>query len=147
MQCAAGAGNSFNAAVGTTVTFHYSAELGSVWGVANMLGLSGVAGYPSTHIFLQAGGCSTGAYTASNAFFAASCNPTGATKYALYTPGLGTGVSGTDTVPSFTGTTVAPAAGALPFVVATPDVAVADLEPSKFTFADNWATANYAASM
>jgi hypothetical protein len=138
VQCTAGAAplNS-NITPGSTVTFHYSAELGSVWGVANMLGMSGVSGYPSTHIFLTPnGGCTAGAYTAANASFAATCGNSSSPPYALYTSGLGAN-TGTDQFAGITsnGSTTM-------FLATTPDIAVADLEPAKFHFPYNWANAN-----
>jgi hypothetical protein len=138
VSCTAGATplNS-NIPTGATVTFHYSAELGSVWGVADMLGQSGVSGYPSTHIFLTANqGCTAGAYTASNASFAATCGNSSSPNYALYSPGNGAN-TGTDQFVGLTST-----GSTTMFITVQPDIMVADLEPAQFTIANNWATGN-----
>jgi hypothetical protein len=138
VSCTAGA-SPLNTTIptGATVTFHYSAELGSVWGVADMLGQSGVSGYPTTHIFLTANqGCTAGAYTASNASFAATCGNSSSPNYALYSLGNGAN-TGTDQFVGLTST-----GSTSMFITVQPDIMVADLEPAQFTVLNNWATAN-----
>ncbi|HEY2679096.1 MAG TPA: substrate-binding domain-containing protein [Steroidobacteraceae bacterium] len=137
VQCTSTASAKGGIASGVTVTFHYSAELGSVWGVANALGAIVGAPYPVTHVFLaNAGTCAPVPYVVANATYTggggANCGgalvaPTG--QYDLYTTG------GTDAM-----------IGGNPAYVVTvqPDVDVADLEPGKFQFADNWPIANAA---
>jgi hypothetical protein len=130
VQCTAGSSplNS-NISPGVTVTFHYSAELGSVWGVANALGQVVGGNYPKTHLFLQnAGTCVPVPYVIANASFTggggAAC---AGGQYDLYTNG------GTDSI-----------VGGNPAYItsAVPDIDVSDVEPSKFQFSDNWSTAN-----
>lgn len=143
VSCTAGS-SPLNSAIspGSTVTFHYSAELGSVWGVATMLGASGVSGYPTTHIFLTAnGGCTAGAYTASNASFAATCGNSSSPNYALYSLGNGSN-TGTDQFVGITST-----GSTTMFITAQPDIMVTDLEPAQFTILNNWATANCSPSL
>jgi hypothetical protein len=130
VQCAAGS-NSNGIPVGTTVRFHYSAELGSVWGIANALGSALPAGnpYPKSHLFLtNAGTCTPVAYTVASATFAgAGSTSCAGGQYDLYTTG------GTDTI----------IGGNPAYVVSVvPDIDVSDLEPVKFQFADNWPIAN-----
>jgi hypothetical protein len=130
VQCTAGAAP-LNPAItaGSTVTFHYSAELGSIWGVANALGQVVGGAYPKTHLFLQnAGTCAPVPYVVANASYTGGggANCAGG-QYDLYTTG------GTDTI----------IGGNPAYIVAhVPDIDVADLEPVKFQFADNWSTAN-----
>jgi hypothetical protein len=135
VQCTSTAGGLAGSgiAVGDVVTFHYSAELGSVWGIANALGVSGVAGYPLKHIFLQfnAADCVLGAYVVATNKNNGTCTPPAGTgQYALYTPGLGA-ATGTDTI----------VGNPAEFISVQPDIDVADLEPGKFALADNWPTA------
>src|SRR5262249_1932044 len=67
---------------GDTVILHYSAELGSVWGVATALGAAGVSdsngrAYPTTHLFLtDFTACTAGTATAPGA-----CPTAGAGTY------------------------------------------------------------------
>lgn len=103
-------------AVGDTVTMHFTAELGSVWGIAPALWYSGDTSRPGTdkRLFLEPGdgsGC-TGSGTAFN------CPGTAAAAYNY----------NTDTV----------VGGSTLFARHTPDIVVTDVEPSKWQFADNW---------
>jgi hypothetical protein len=134
VQCVAAA-NSNGITVGTTVRFHYSAELGSVWGIANALGSALPAGnpYPKNHLFLtNAGTCTPVAYTVASATYAsAGSTSCGGGQYDLYTTG------GTDAI----------IGGNPAYIVSVvPDIDVSDLEPVKFQFADNWPIANNANS-
>jgi hypothetical protein len=136
VQCTAGTTALGGITSGTVVTFHYSAELGSVWGLANALGNYPTAGYPNTHIFLApAADCVPGAYVAANAFIATKCGSSSSGQYAVYTKSV-TG-SGTDII-----------VGGNPdyIVTKTPDIDVMDLEPAQFGFTDNWPTANLGGS-
>jgi hypothetical protein len=103
--------------------------LGSVWGVANALGSVVGAPYPKTHIFLQnAGSCTPVPYVVATANFTGGGGTACAGgQYDLYTTG------GTDAI----------VGGNPAYIVSTvPDIDIADVEPSKFQFADNWSTAN-----
>jgi hypothetical protein len=135
VQCTAGTAP-LNPAItaGSTVTFHYSAELGSIWGVANALGsVVSATQYPANHIFLaNAGTCAPVPYVIANASYTggggANCG-SALGKYDLYT------TNGTDSI-----------IGGNPAYIVThvPDIDVSDLEPAKFQFPDNWSTANNA---
>ncbi len=93
-----------------TITVHYSAELGSAWGILN-----GLARNPDTskRLFLEPG---TG-----SACGGGNCPATAAGTY------------------NYNNDTISPDAAGL-FVRRVPDIVVTDLEPQKWSFSDNWPT-------
>ncbi|HTP40118.1 MAG TPA: hypothetical protein VMI92_11155 [Steroidobacteraceae bacterium] len=114
-------------ALNDTLTMHYSAEMGSVWGIMPGLFAAGHGG-SQTREFLEPGtgtGCSSAASNAS----------TGSTLYGFSRncPGTAEGsyYNGEDLVyPDTSGF----------FARHTPDIIVTDIEPTKWAFADNWPT-------
>ena len=121
-----------NATTSTTYTLHYSAELGSTWGVFE------AANPTSTRQFLtpSAAGCPAGSYTVKGkaATQAGAVWPTpGSTSYCT-----ATGYNHvTDSVTTNTNNILSPSAA---------DIVVSDVEPDLF-LSDNWPTANHDPSL
>ncbi|HVN44298.1 MAG TPA: substrate-binding domain-containing protein [Steroidobacteraceae bacterium] len=138
--CTSNGGGELKMTSGDILAIHYSAELGSVMGVATALGhfgqhapagglYPGVA-YPANHLFLQwnAGDC-TGT-TETDAGGANTCG-NGTIVYGLEASTVAqcpNGAQGTDAMCAVTPSIVSHA----------PDIALADLEPSKFENAIDW---------
>jgi hypothetical protein len=138
--CSSAGGGVLKMTAGDILAIHYSAELGSVMGVATALGhfaqtspagglYPGVA-YPANHLFLQwnAGDC-TGA--SEDAAGGANTCGNGTVVYGLEASTVAqcaNGAQGTDAMCAVTPSLVNHA----------PDIALADLEPSKFENAIDW---------
>jgi hypothetical protein len=143
--CISGGGGELALVANTLFALHYSAELGSVAGIANALGNAGVQGpagapyplvnYPTTHPFLQwvAGDCTLATETAGGT---GTCG-NGTVAYALEAsnpgpcpPLVNQAVAGTNVM----------CQAEASIVIHAPDIAVADLEPIKFVNDIDWPT-------
>lgn len=137
--CVSAGGGLLKMAVNDVLAIHYSAELGSVMGIATALGHFGQTGpaggtypnqpYPVNHLFLQwnAGDCSSAAETTAGS---STCG-NGTIVYGLEASTAGqcaNGAQGTDAMCAVTPSLVSRA----------PDIALADLEPTKFENAIDW---------
>ena len=113
-------------AAGDTVTFHYTAELGSVSGVTMALGKAGIVGYPTQQIFLQNGpGCNAGTHV---------CDA-GAAKFALEAAGVSHGGTCPD---ADVGKIKICGGNPAEIITISPDIDAMDIEPGKWSNADNW---------